>query len=443
MARGAPWLSAALAVLAAAPGAAQEERAIDNFAGVGVRAMGMGGAYTGVADDFTAVYWNPAGLAQIRRREVSVAFLRNAKDNRATLGGVSAQAEVSNTRFGSLGLVFPYPVYEGSFVLAAGFNRVKDFDWALRTVGFADSVTVDDAFRHEGELAVTSLAAAVDVASSVSLGLTVSLISGEDESTSEYVSVDSEDYFLERRFFDREVFLDDYATTWTATLGAMVRSPRDDPKVRFGATIATGPTHEVAYTFRAPPDTAFTSVEFDDGVVVNAPSVDFRDSYRIDLPLSFGLGASYQVLPPLLLSAAVEATEWSQTEYRDEDDGELRANTSFEKQYDDILRWHAGVEWQVPWVALDLRAGYYTDPLPFIGPRDPDRAVDPVANPRVQILLDRRFWTLGAGLLLEEAVRAELAYTRGGYKQAEGEGVRALREDVAIDRLFLGVSYVF
>lgn len=30
---------------------------------VGVRAQGMGGAFTGVADDASAVYWNPAGLA--------------------------------------------------------------------------------------------------------------------------------------------------------------------------------------------------------------------------------------------------------------------------------------------------------------------------------------------------------------------------------------------
>ena len=30
---------------------------------VGVRANGMGGAFVGVADDASAVYWNPAGLA--------------------------------------------------------------------------------------------------------------------------------------------------------------------------------------------------------------------------------------------------------------------------------------------------------------------------------------------------------------------------------------------
>ncbi|HHZ20164.1 MAG TPA: hypothetical protein GX391_06630 [Firmicutes bacterium] len=34
--------------------------------GFGARALGMGGAFTAVADDATAAYWNPAGLSQVR-----------------------------------------------------------------------------------------------------------------------------------------------------------------------------------------------------------------------------------------------------------------------------------------------------------------------------------------------------------------------------------------
>lgn len=33
--------------------------------GVGARSIGMGGAFTGISDDITAIYWNPAGLAQM------------------------------------------------------------------------------------------------------------------------------------------------------------------------------------------------------------------------------------------------------------------------------------------------------------------------------------------------------------------------------------------
>lgn len=39
--------------------------------GVGARALGMGGAFVGVADDVTASFWNPAGLAQLNRKELS------------------------------------------------------------------------------------------------------------------------------------------------------------------------------------------------------------------------------------------------------------------------------------------------------------------------------------------------------------------------------------
>ena len=39
--------------------------------GCGVRAIGMGEAYSAIADEISAFYWNPAGLNQIEGREIS------------------------------------------------------------------------------------------------------------------------------------------------------------------------------------------------------------------------------------------------------------------------------------------------------------------------------------------------------------------------------------
>ncbi len=39
-----------------------------NLNGLGARAVAMGGAFVGLADDFSAVFWNPAGIAQFNQK---------------------------------------------------------------------------------------------------------------------------------------------------------------------------------------------------------------------------------------------------------------------------------------------------------------------------------------------------------------------------------------
>ncbi|MDD3051546.1 MAG: hypothetical protein PHR06_10415 [Candidatus Cloacimonetes bacterium] len=45
--------------------------------GAGVKALSIGGAFSSIADDGTAIYWNPAGISQLKRPEISAmrAFL--------------------------------------------------------------------------------------------------------------------------------------------------------------------------------------------------------------------------------------------------------------------------------------------------------------------------------------------------------------------------------
>jgi len=45
------------------------------FGGLGARATAMGGAYIGLADDWTASYWNPGGLAQLTGNGVGIDIL--------------------------------------------------------------------------------------------------------------------------------------------------------------------------------------------------------------------------------------------------------------------------------------------------------------------------------------------------------------------------------
>lgn len=70
MRRNAFLLIVAAGLAAAAPAGATKYAAEFLKIPVGARAMGMGGAFTAVADDATAPWWNPAGMAFLPYREV-------------------------------------------------------------------------------------------------------------------------------------------------------------------------------------------------------------------------------------------------------------------------------------------------------------------------------------------------------------------------------------
>jgi hypothetical protein len=68
-ARATALLSLLLAILAAGPAAATKYAGEFLKIPVGARALGMGGAFTAVADDATAPWWNPAGMVYLPYRE--------------------------------------------------------------------------------------------------------------------------------------------------------------------------------------------------------------------------------------------------------------------------------------------------------------------------------------------------------------------------------------
>lgn len=70
-----------LAMLLAGPALGAETAAFLDV-GAGARATALGGAYTALADDSDALYWNPAGLARMEKRQVSLSHAELGGGNR-------------------------------------------------------------------------------------------------------------------------------------------------------------------------------------------------------------------------------------------------------------------------------------------------------------------------------------------------------------------------
>lgn len=77
--------------------------------GVGERACSMGGAFTGVSDDATAVFWNPAGASLIGGKEI-------------TIGHTDYVADI---KIGNFAYVTPV----GNYMVGVGIENLYVEDW--------------------------------------------------------------------------------------------------------------------------------------------------------------------------------------------------------------------------------------------------------------------------------------------------------------------------
>ena len=104
-----------------------------NISGAGARAMGMGGAFTAVADDATATFYNPAGLAQLKRPEVTaVGYLASKKtiwDVAVTAApeySESAENTASNFSLNFGSIVYPLNPGGNNLVVAGSGHMIID-----------------------------------------------------------------------------------------------------------------------------------------------------------------------------------------------------------------------------------------------------------------------------------------------------------------------------
>ncbi|MFH1006738.1 MAG: outer membrane protein transport protein [Candidatus Latescibacterota bacterium] len=393
------------------PARAQEETiAIDHFAGVGARAMGMGGAYIAIADDYTATYWNPAGLAQIRRIELYGGLSHFRDEAQVNFYGTPRTTPLSRTRLSAIGMAFPVPTYRGSLVFSAGFNRIKSFDSVFGIEGFsaADNAQKTGKITEEGGLGIYSIAGAWDVSPSISLGASMNIWDGEDVYSQMLSSVDTSG--VQTKTYSS--FEDEYDGV-SLKLATMVKTPIG---LRFGMTLETPVTYRIEEHWEGDRLAGFVA-------------------YELSMPYQFGAGVSWAFSNLLTVAADAVYSDWTQVRYKEspwEEPTKEDLNEDIQTQYKAPLRVHVGGEFLLPLVPITLRTGFYRNPIPFMGPRQP-------GDSKIEITNKRDYVTFGAGTLIDQVLAFDVAWVKGVSEQKEGNTTEKHRED----RVFMSTAYRF
>jgi len=375
-----------------------EEPSAGNIFGVGARYMGMGGVGVAFCNDAQALVYNPAGLAKVKRIELTLGMTHQRLKNQTgylNLGSYPYYQNVdrlqSNTRFGSIGLVLPIPTYRGSLVFGFGVNRVTSFDHT-----FKNSYSLSPSARPQqlelisesGGIYVWSVGGAIDISPNTSLGLSLNFWDGKDD----YTYIDSLAFFVADTFYeinDDWEFKDDYSGF----------------NLKFGLTYQPNKYLSLGGVISSP-----VWLTVDEEYILRIDSTHSYDDYiyyieetgypkwKLTHPFSFTFGTAFNY-KNLLLAGDVNYTDWSQLEYREGYRSGVK-NIDVKEYYKDVFKWHIGAEYLIPQISGKLRAGFYEDPLPF------------KSN---HLKSDRRFLTLGLGFLIDKVMILDISWNRGYY----------------------------
>lgn len=346
-----------------------------NPVGSGARAMGMGGAFIAVADDATAASWNPGGLIQLERPEISVVYsyyLRRESYTSQSHPETGGSNEMSSSNLNYLSAAYPFSILKRNMVLSVNYQHLYDFtkdiklnyNWQLSSGTLRDRID----FKQEGGLWTLSPAFAIQVTPKFSFGMTFNVwenVFGDNGWTAKYDSAPSgtvNNIPVEMKIqssdeFDFSGQNMHFGFLWNIgerlTLGGVYKMP-------FTADVKRGSSFYESQTFPAMP--AFNSES----------RTDTAENLELDMPDSYGLGFAVRVSDNFTMDLDLYRTEWGRFTLRDSAGNETSPVTGKPKGDTDIKPTHQvrlGGEYLFifPKTIIPLRAGIFYDPEPSEG----------------------------------------------------------------------------
>jgi hypothetical protein len=353
-----------------------------NITGAGARAEGFGGAFIGVADDATAIVWNPAGLNQLERAEASIVsriIMEKEETNYLYSPEFNSSASQSHVvfNFGSVAL----PIHMGGtkLVIALAYQRQLDF--------YRNQKTTTTNLEGKGGVDTFTPGFSINLGPVISVGASANFWMGKYDETSTYTGlVNQQPLSPQTQNFTYKGF--------NIVAGGLVDLeglPAPVP-LKFGVCLRT-PFNMTA-----------------DGTINNVPNISFGPtnysvSQTIHMPFMLGFGASARLFENLTLAADYETRSYGDKEIQQDISGQ--ASQTFTISKNNLNQYRFGAEYLIVGqkVVIPIRIGYQS--LPTV-----NQNFNSASNPTDQVI--GKAVSIGSGLIFT-SFAIDAAYTSSDY----------------------------
>ena len=347
-----------------------------NPVGSGARAVGMGGAFIGVADDATAASWNPAGLIQLERPELSIVTDYNYRREEFSSGRhpeIDNTGDIDEVDLNYFSATYPFHFYR-NMVVSINYQRLYDFnrsfDYRYDYASEGLDLKQHKDFSQDGYVGALGLAAAIEITPDFSLGATLNIWTDQllwknewRENFTEHgvgmlggvpITIDTRihDKYYQFRGINANLGLL-WKITRNLTMGAVVKTP-------FTADLR----HEFIYE----------QTQTLGGTPTVLPSIYQKEDVELDMPWSYGIGFAWRFSDVFSMDIDVHRTDWS--EYILEDDqgnkfSPIDGRPKHQSHVKDTTQVRIGGEYlfirQKKNMVIPIRAGFFYDPEPSEG----------------------------------------------------------------------------
>jgi long-subunit fatty acid transport protein len=349
-----------------------------NPVGSGARALGMGGAFIAIADDATAASWNPGGLIQLEKPEISVVggYVNRVENNTFQNNPeASGKQSIANYNLNYLSTAYPFRAADRNMIVSLNYQRLYDFNrnWNFNLSMNDPLFTTPVAYQYEqtGALYALGLAYSAEVTPTLSAGVTLNYW-GDFINTNKWQQKYSQIGNIDLGGFPGNFNagkIETYGFSgWNANLGFLWKMTEHWTlggvfKTPFTASI----DHEVSEDY---------TVTYPTFPAANTHTVtNTKYSEELRMPMSYGLGLAYRFSDNLTISGDLYRTHWDDFMYKNYQGIKTspisgKPEGSFDIAKTTCLR--LGGEYLVigDKYVVPLRAGIFYDPAPADGSPD-------------------------------------------------------------------------